>query len=54
MVYVRVFIVAIPRVEGADTCDWTDAAEGIRSHGALIHRSNYLVPILNKIGFLCQ
>ena len=51
-VFVRVSIVARPRIEGADTCDWTDAGEEIRSHGALIHRSNYLVPILNKIGFL--
>jgi len=48
---VRVSTVARPRIEGADTCDWT---KGIRSHGAIIHRSNYLAPILNKIGFLCQ
>ena len=32
--YVRVSAVARPRIEGADTCDWTDAGEGIRSHGA--------------------
>ena len=52
-VYVRVLTVARPRIERADTCDWTNAGEGIiRSHGALIHRSDNLVPILNKIGFL--
>jgi len=51
-VYVRVSTVARPRIEGADTCDWTNAGEAIRSHGALIHRSYYLVPILHKIGFL--
>ena len=28
-VYVRVSTVARPRIEGAGTCDWTDAGEGI-------------------------